>query len=255
MRKIGKGYKLILISILMGGAFLSSTLAYPVYGFNLRPALKFQGQNSLGENLQKLRDTAGKIDDEISKIFICAETLSEGISAPNYFHDKCIKNEMLILEKGKKRIYLTRQLAHLLGHLLNEVSLLINHTVTKDIAMRYTISICRKLDVLARLKEKDLMLRLLQGNEVFNILGYPPNKGRIPKIENRDAVISKARELITVFKNEVIKDELFELVRLCDRDPNLVLKKWYGNENEVASNSNISYKVNFGSDEIHRTGL
>jgi len=47
MRKIEKGYKLILISMLIGGALLSATPAYPAYSLNLRLALKFQNQESL----------------------------------------------------------------------------------------------------------------------------------------------------------------------------------------------------------------
>jgi len=123
------------------------------------------------------------------------------------------------------------------------------------VAILYTVRMCRKLDHLQKLKEKDLMLRLLQGNEVFRTLGYPPNKGHMPKIENSDVIISKARELIAVFKNEVIKDELLELIRLCDRNPDIVLKKWYGNENEIALNSNISDMTSFSSDKVYRTGL
>ena len=97
----------------------------------------------------------------------------------------------------------------------------------------HVIQICENLEDVLQSDDKELNSKLLKSGKMKVALEYSADSAVdigeiIQKVDNIDNITKRARELLKVFKYEVVKDDLFETVRLCGKDPGVVLKKWYG---------------------------
>jgi hypothetical protein len=92
--------------------------------------------------------------------------------------------------------------------------------------VKHVIYMCESLENVMNLSDEDLLLKLLQNQETERDLEYIPGKGMISRFENFKEVAAKAKALLRIFKYE-IKNDFFEIIKLCGGNPEEVLKKWY----------------------------
>jgi hypothetical protein len=95
-----------------------------------------------------------------------------------------------------------------------------NHEIKYEEIVSRVETIQIILDRYLKINDRDLILTLLDSLIAAN------RDVTIKDIEDIKGTAEKTRELLREFRLR-IKDNLFEIVRLCDRDPEKVLGKWY----------------------------
>jgi hypothetical protein len=132
------------------------------------------------------------------------------------------------------------------GHLLldtlrddiNKVSenRMLSDNTEKRAALNHIASICQKLETILRYDDKELFINSIASFDVTTFVYKTRNsKKKLLKVNNVSKIAKEAREILRAFKYEVLKPDLFELVRLCGENPEEVLKKWYGKTSDINS--------------------
>ena len=232
MRKIRKGYSLIVV-LVMVGVFLGTKAGYayflrvpvgigedrtkPIFDKNNNP------KDDDYDNLKQIHDLACSIDDKIKNIHLCYNRKIASMEDKiKEVHPQFREDEMFVSKE--KEIVLTSELAHLLLSRLNEVIAMLSHAEEQKEALRHALFFYDMMETILALKDDDLILELLLSSEARSKLGYVAYREHMPEIENLEGVLKRARELLRIYRDEILYPEIRAIVQLCGENPNELLK-------------------------------